>query len=76
MHLALHNVSLGLHIGVTAGTSGLRHDTPVGVCGMSVPAIEASIDTSNQVRENRLEFAGIVVFLGDVTSDYPICTGL
>jgi hypothetical protein len=39
-------------------------------------AIEASIDTTNQVRENRLEFAGIVVFLGDVTSDYPICTGL
>lgn len=76
MHLALHNVSLGLHIGVTAGTSGLCHDAPVGVCGMSMPAIVASIDTANQVREDRLEFAGIVVFLSEVTCDYPICTGL
>lgn len=43
---------------------------------MSMPAIEASIDTTNQVREDRLEFAGVVIFLGDVSSDYPICTGI
>ena len=63
---------MSVHLGVAAGACGLGHAGGDVATGLRLSEFCSILQAFYQVRQYRLKFAGIIIFLGDIAGDNPV----